>query len=106
MTESRQIGEGGMMILSPVDLPQGARILVNFMIPGAGPLILQSQVLYRIQQEVGFRYGLRFLNVRFEQRRWIRNYVALKTESEAKSDSKLGKILSRTNSKNKANFAA
>ncbi len=86
LTESRQISEGGMMILSPIDLNNGDRIVVNFMIPGAGALILQAEVLYRIEQEVGYRYGIKFTVPKFEAKRWIRSYIAAKTEQEAIRD--------------------
>lgn len=75
-----------MMILSPIDLNNADRIVVNFMIPGAGALILQAEVLYRIEQEVGYRYGIKFTVPKFEAKRWIRSYIAAKTEQEAIRD--------------------
>ncbi len=86
--QSEQIGEGGMKFYSPHPLTQGTQIIVTFMIPAGGMVSLRAEVLYTESGEAvnSLWYGCRFLDVPFQPRRWIRNYVAAKTEKEATRD--------------------
>ncbi len=85
MSESNQIGEGGMLIRSPFALQELDHIVVSFMVPGSVFIIARSQVQYVMstsdRSEV--LYGLKFTNIAFDQRRKLRDFIAAKTEAEA-----------------------
>lgn len=81
-----QIGEGGMMIQSPVELAGNQQIVISFKLPNLDPDVVRGAVRY--QQNDHKRpeikqYGIEFLTLDFKVKREIRNYVADKSYEEA-----------------------
>lgn len=93
ISESAQIGEGGMMISSDFALEENSWVVVSFMVPGRAFIIVRAQVQYLMPdaQTHEVMYGLKFLNITFDNRRKLRDFIAAKTEAEAVADG----ILSR-----------
>jgi c-di-GMP-binding flagellar brake protein YcgR len=69
------VSEGGVALVSPVEIPDGNSLVVEFEFPTLRE-IFRAEI--RVQSRVGFRYGFRFVNVdessmallRKYQRRW------------------------------------
>ncbi len=69
------ISEGGVGLISPVEIPQGSAFVIEFELPAVHG-VFRTEV--RGQSRVGFRYGFRFVGieesnlalVRKYQRRW------------------------------------
>lgn len=83
---AHQIGEGGMMLEMSESLKEGQRLVVTFKLPQAPPVVVLAIVRYRLEKANGsdLKYGVEFLNLDFQARREIRNYVASKSEAEYK----------------------
>lgn len=79
-----QIGEGGMMILSKDTLVVDQRVVVSFRFPFSKPRVVTAVVRYVLPAKKNQKanYGLEFINLEFDVRREIRNYVALQTQQE------------------------
>lgn len=85
VTESVQIGEGGMMILSPHKHVEGDQVVISFLVPGRAFVIVRAQVQYKIDDTKAGKiyYGMKFLNITFDHRRKLRDFIAAKSEKEA-----------------------
>lgn len=76
-----QVGEGGMMISSAVPPLEGAQLVISFFLT-SGSLIMVRGVVRSIIPAQGKwpeRYGIEFLNLGFQYKREIRNFVAAAT---------------------------
>ncbi len=84
--EGREIGEGGMLIEVSSSIKQGRYIVVNFIMPSTGFIVVKAEV--RSIREAGdqFHIGLSFVNLPYNGRKGIREYIAAKTEEEAKEE--------------------
>ena len=84
LSTSLQIGEGGMMIYSKDALIVDQRVVVSFRFPFSKPRVVTAIVRYVLPAKKGQKanYGLEFINLEFDVRREIRNYVALQTQKE------------------------
>lgn len=80
-----QVGEGGMMIsIAEGKLEEGTNLSLSFFLP-AGQLIMVRGVVRNIVpagQGRPVRYGIEFLNVGFQSKREIRNFVAAATRED------------------------
>ncbi len=78
-----QVGEGGMMISSTSDTPlgEGVNLVVNFFLPSGVLIMVRGIVRSVVPPKDGLpeRYGIEFLNVGFQSKREIRNFVAAAT---------------------------
>ena len=84
MERTFQVGEGGMMISSLEPLTQGTQVVANFYLK-AGTIIIVRGVVRSVipaQGKYPVRYGLEFLNLGFQFKREIRNFVAAATRLE------------------------
>ena len=69
------ISEGGVGLISPVEIPQGSAFVIEFELPAVQG-VFRAEI--RGQNRVGFRYGFRFVGMeesnlallRKYQRRW------------------------------------
>ena len=87
ISEARQIGEGGMLYVSPVKVPEGTQIVLTFVVPGRAHIVVRGEVRYNLVNKSGESCaGVQFVGLPFEQRRAIRHYVADKSEGEAHRD--------------------
>jgi hypothetical protein len=78
MSRALQIGEGGMLIESATPLAMGQRLVLSFKLPGFNPDVVTASVRYILKSKIGsgVRYGVEFLNLDFNVKRDVRNYVA------------------------------
>jgi hypothetical protein len=78
MERAYQLGEGGMMIGSQTELTVGSQVVVSFFI-NTNLLIIVRGVVRSVnpaKDRTPARYGLEFLNLGFQFKREIRNFVA------------------------------
>lgn len=83
---SYQVGEGGMMISCAQDkLEEGIQLVVNFFLPSGSLVMVRGIVRSVIEAASGHpkRYGVEFVNVGFQSKREIRNFVAAATSGTA-----------------------
>lgn len=78
-----QVGEGGMMISSTAKTPlvEGVNLVVNFFLPSGVLITVRGLVRSVVPGKDGMpkRYGIEFVNVGFQSKREIRNFVAAAT---------------------------
>ncbi|MCC6277629.1 MAG: PilZ domain-containing protein [Oligoflexia bacterium] len=79
-----EIGEGGMLIMSPQALTSSSHIVLNFFVPERSFVTVTGEVLYSNAKPGadGVSVGVRFINLPFEGKRMIRDYIAEKTSAE------------------------
>jgi hypothetical protein len=82
-----QLGEGGMMIDHNEKLKEGVCLVLNFFLPGGHIVMVRGIVRAVIAAKDGQpeRYGLEFLNLGFQYKRAIRNFVAAATREDGHS---------------------
>ena len=81
-----QVGEGGMMISSRErPLTVGQNIVLSFYLPTSSTIIVRGIVRSITPAEGHFpeRYGIEFVQLDFQYKREIRNFVASATGAEA-----------------------
>ncbi|MEC9282181.1 MAG: PilZ domain-containing protein [Bdellovibrionota bacterium] len=78
-----EIGEGGMMFHINEEISESNRLLVSFRVPNHGFVVIQANVRNTRHDDGGFRYGIEFVDLAFENRRRIRDFIAEKTQDEA-----------------------
>lgn len=81
---SFQVGEGGMMISSAEPLSLDELLVVSFILPGSGMIIVRGAVRSVIpaSEEGPLRYGIEFQTLGFHHKREVRNFVAAATRLE------------------------
>jgi hypothetical protein len=77
---SLEIGEGGILIRSDHHLEVGHHVVVNFFISEKGFITVTGEVRYKMEESI---FGLKFTNLPFESKRFIRDYIAEKTAAES-----------------------
>ncbi len=80
-----QVGEGGMMIASSRPIEVGRNIVLNFYLPNSSLIVVRAIIRSAKPGEGGepSRYGIEFMNLGFQAKREIRNFVASATAYEA-----------------------
>jgi hypothetical protein len=81
-----QIGEGGVLVESSLPVAIGDQVTVTLKIPNAGYFCTRLNVLNINHRDGSARFGASFVNLPLKAKRWIRAYVAAKTEKEADMD--------------------
>ena len=86
LSDSKEIGEGGIRIVSPYALNKGQRIVLTFFVGPKRFITVTGSVVYAapIALKGEAAYGVKFENLVFEGRRMIRDYIAMKTAEEVK----------------------
>ncbi len=78
------LGEGGLSFASELLYPQGLQMTLSFQIPNGTYVVIRSQMVRftpvaiagkKIEAKT-FHHGCSFLNIKFEKKREIRNYVS------------------------------
>jgi hypothetical protein len=84
---SFQVGEGGMMISSADPLSMDELIVVSFILPMSGMIIVRGVVRSVVPEsaEAPMRYGIEFQTLGFHHKREVRNFVAAATRLEGHS---------------------
>lgn len=84
---SYQVGEGGMMVSSEAELAEGERLVVSFILPTSGMIVVRGVVRSIVEAtgELPTRYGLEFETLGFHHKREVRNFVAAATRLEVHS---------------------
>lgn len=77
-----QMGEGGMMISHSMALAEGTQLVVSFYLSSDKMVMVRGIVrsIVKAQGSSPERYGLEFLNLGFQYKREIRNFVAAATQ--------------------------
>lgn len=81
-----QVGEGGMMLsYGPAALQAGQELVASFFLSSNATVIVRGIVRNIVGAEKGLpaRYGVEFVNLEFQHKREIRNFVASATHNEA-----------------------
>jgi hypothetical protein len=82
---SYQVGEGGMMLsLDNLIMEMGRQVAVTFFLPSGYVVMVRGVVRSVIQADQKFpiRYGIEFVNLGFQSKRAIRNFVAAATHGD------------------------
>lgn len=80
-----QVGEGGMMFdLGDKTMKEGDRLAANFYLPGGRLIMVRGIVRAVVQAKDGKpqRYGIEFVDLDFQFKREIRNFVAAATRAD------------------------
>jgi hypothetical protein len=84
-----EIGEGGMLVRFPDSVQIGDVVGLSFFIPLKGFVSVVGEVVYQrpelntsIDENTG-TLGVKFMDLEFESKRFIRDFIALKTAEEA-----------------------
>lgn len=85
LQRSFQVGEGGMMISSAVDMNAGELLALSFFLPGGVMLMVRGVVrsVLPAKDNLPKRYGIEFVNLDFQHKRGIRNFVAAATSLDS-----------------------
>lgn len=76
-----------MMVYSPHTHAEGDIVVVSFMVPGRDFVVCRASVQYDMKDHAGkVLQGLRFINISFEYRRMLRDFISAKTEEEARQE--------------------
>lgn len=84
--EGVEIGEGGMMFSINKEISESNRVLVSFRIPNHGFVVIQAHIRNTRHNDTYYRYGVEFVDLAFQNRRRIRDFIAEKTEEEAQRE--------------------
>ena len=97
--EGVEVSEGGIMVASTQEIPDGKRMILTFFVPGATECILRGESRYSTPPKSDGRrgVGIQFSNVKREQRRMIRDYISAKTQTEAAQDMETSQHLAKKN---------
>jgi hypothetical protein len=81
MQQAFQVGEGGMMISGTQVLRVGSQAVISFFLNSGSLIIVRGVVRSVVPAEDGLpqRFGIEFLNLGFQYKREIRNFVAAAT---------------------------
>ncbi len=82
LATSFEIGEGGMLIETNVQMSEKDKLVVTIRIPGVIKGVMLAKVAYvlpGLDRNSPSRYGVAFENVEFDVKRQIRNFVAANT---------------------------
>lgn len=89
--QGSEIGEGGMLIEMDASVPMqdGANLLINFLLPSTGICIVKAEVRSYRETNGKHFYGVLFLNLDYDGKKGIREYIAAKSEQESEEERKL-----------------
>ena len=85
------VGEGGMLFESEFEISQaeGSTFLLNFILATTGICIVRAE-LRSYRSATGIHsYGVLFLNLDYEGKKGIREFIAAKSEQESEEERKL-----------------
>lgn len=82
LERASQVGEGGMMITCSSKIKEGTLLLLSFYLPSGVIITVRGAVrnVVKAKGALPERYGIEFLNLDFQYKREIRNFVAAATE--------------------------
>ena len=85
--QSVEIGEGGMRVEAGIDVKIGDILVLSFLVTGGSYIVVKSEIRF-VKESTGggYDFGVAFLNLDFTKKRVIRDYIAAKTEMEARSE--------------------
>ena len=84
-----EIGEGGMLIEGEMQMAVGDTLIVNFMMI-TGICMVKSEVRsIRAGADGLLQYGLQFINLTYDGKKGIREFISAKTEAESKYEMSL-----------------
>jgi len=85
-----EIGEGGLGVISNEPVNVEDQVVVTLVVPGGEMAVVRSIVRYCAKRgENQFEFGLQFVNFNFRFKKTIRDYIAAKSEAEARGENGL-----------------
>ncbi len=88
--EGFEISEGGMLTNQMENCVQGSIVVINFFIPNRDFVTVRGEVVYikpaNPQQRGMPAMGIKFQNLQFREKRFIRDFIADKTQVEVGFD--------------------
>jgi hypothetical protein len=78
---SFEIGERGMLFETDMALRNIEKMVISFVIPGGHIVITQAQVRYQLVKGQKARVGVEFINITFEDRRKVRDFIAQRKDN-------------------------
>jgi hypothetical protein len=88
LANAYEIGEGGMLVDSPVPIAENQRIVISFRIPGVLYGVILSRIVYVLKPKKAgdkMKFGVQFEQVDFDIKRKIRNFVASNFDTNVSS---------------------
>lgn len=86
ISRTHQIGEGGLLVECSLPVAVGDQVTVALKIPAAGYFCTRVKVLNISRRDGSSWFGGSFVDLPLKAKRWIRAYVAAKTEKEVDMD--------------------
>lgn len=86
LEQAYQIGEGGMMVgYAPRPLKTGDQLVASFFLSSKTMMIVRAVIrnVVPADRTRPARYGVEYINLEFQYKREIRNFVAAATQSES-----------------------
>lgn len=86
-----EIGEGGLKLYSDHEFENGGKAVLSFLISAEVYIVVIAEVRYHLGPKNGDpeSFGFQFVDIAFDKKRAIRDYIAAKTEVEAEEELKL-----------------
>ena len=84
-----EISEGGLSFNGKLELKTNETILISFHVSARKFICVRAGIAYSKKLPPDFEggatryYGVKFLNLKFESKKYIREYIAAKTEGES-----------------------
>lgn len=92
LVQGLEIGEGGMLVKFPDSVKAGDIIAISFFISQKGFVVVLGEVVYQKpepgQEDPSYAMGIKFIDLEFEFKRHIRDFIALKTAEEAMEENR------------------
>ena len=81
IVQGREIGEGGVLIVSNEFLEKGCHVVLNFFMAKNRFVTVTGEIVYKIENKQEL-FGIKFINLSFEGKRAIREFIADKSLME------------------------
>ncbi len=76
-----ELGERGILFETEIALKNNDNLLISFVIPGGYVVMTRAQVRYCLNKGNKLRVGVEFINITFEDRRKVRDFIAQRNDS-------------------------
>jgi hypothetical protein len=86
--QALQLSESGIIFQSPEKFKVKDQVVTSLVLPGDGVVVARGEIINERPEDSGklSQYGVKFVPLPLHLRRWIRNYVAAKTQEEAEAE--------------------
>jgi hypothetical protein len=86
--QALQLSESGVLFQSSHKFEVKDQVVASLVLPGDGVVVARGEITSERSEANGnlHQYGIKFVPLPLHLRRWIRNYVAAKTQEEAEAE--------------------